>query len=108
MRFCATRGEVSLCHFSSFRRDVYHPTDLDLSAGTPTLAPRGLASLFAAPVHLLKEMAHDADERRCEGAQKQHEGDHAPERAVGRQSGLKAGGNERHARREDGEETERT
>jgi len=73
----------------------------------PAFATGGEAGLFAATVDLFKEMAHNAEEGEGESGENQEQGDGAPEGAVGRQTRLKARWNERHSRRDEGEEAER-
>src|SRR5208282_563423 len=75
-----------------------------LFLGVPSLAAGGMAGLFAAPVHLLKEVAHDSNERRRETGKQEQQRHRAPKRTIGRQPRLKAGRQRRHNARDDGEE----
>jgi len=60
--------------------------------------------VFAATVYLLEEVAHDADKGAGEGGQQHQQGHGSPERAIGRQAGLKARRNHRHTCRNQREE----
>jgi len=85
-----------------------HSTDEILSLGTPVIPLTCLASLFAAPVHLFEKVAHYADKRREKPEKQQKQGNSTPQRTVGRQTGLKIRRHERHPRRDQREEHERS
>lgn len=88
-------------------RRSLHPTDEDLSVGTPAFTSGRLASLLAAAVDLLEKVGHHANQRGCETEKKQEHGYCAPQRSVGRQAGLKARWHQRHTRRDQREEAQR-
>ena len=63
-------------------------------------ATSGEASLFAAAVHLLKEVTQHADERATKAPEQREESDGAPDGSVGRQPRLRARRNERQRQAE--------
>lgn len=67
------------------------------------LPPRCLAGFFAAPVNLLKQMAHHADEGRAEPRKQHEQRNRAPKGPVGGQTRLKCRRHESHSRREKSE-----
>jgi len=60
--------------------------------------PTGIPALFfAVAVYLLKQVAEDANERAGQRGEHHQQGNRSPQRAVSRQTGLKAGRDQSHA-----------